>query len=77
MRYRLLLFVWKLSRKFKRRQLVMCRSCQFHQEQYVSSYSGSGLFQVSVCSNNPAQLRVVEPAIARQCGEFKGGANVD
>ena len=48
-----------------------CRNCQHFDEDYITAFSGQGLFRFGYCQLLFYACRVVEPDVNRKCGDFE------
>ena len=49
---------------------MKCADCEHSGEDYISGYSGSGMFRFYYCGLLCCDLRIVEPELERDCENF-------
>jgi len=50
--------------------MIKCRDCKHHDENYITSLQGQGVFRFSFCNRLPHNMRIVEADVDRMCREF-------
>lgn len=51
--------------------MIKCRDCKHHDENYITSLQGQGVFRFSYCARLPHDMKIVEADVDRMCKEFR------
>jgi len=50
--------------------MVKCKDCQFCNVEHITSYSLTGMFEISVCKSDLMRCKVVDAGVDRECLTF-------
>ena len=52
--------------------LIKCRDCKYRESNYLTSYSGVGIYEFSYCNKSGGAAQpIVDPDVERECKDFR------